>query len=371
MDVTSTKSSDTALLDVPVPPPHVESPRSRPTPSGTRWWIEVGAALLVAAAYLLGPRSEPAPEVVRRAESNSWSLVELEQRLHLDVEASVQRLVSDAGLLVPVNWLYGTLHFVVTAFVLVHLYRVHPERYERWRTAFVISSVAAFLFQRWWPVAPPRLLLDDSGAPLLVDTLAEHSAPWTFHSGAMSEVANHYAAMPSMHAGWALFCAIALGIGRSRRTRALLLGYPALVTVVIMASGNHYLVDAFGGFAVIGLGLAVVSVGCAVAGRSAAESPDSPDERGAAERLPGALGGALQAVPAGDALRSVGHRGRRPGMATPSRCHTSCGAQLGGHLEGGPARVLVEDVDAKDHLASCHRSSCTREPHRSTPATAT
>ena len=225
---------------------------------GTRWWIEVGAALVVALAYVVGPRSEPGPDLIARADRSARTLHRFEGWLRIDIEAGVQRVVADAGLLVPVNWLYGTLHFVVTALVLVHLYRRRPGHYQRWRAAFVLTSVAAFLFARCWPVAPPRLVLDGAGAPLLVDTLAEHAAPWTFHSGAMSEVANQYAAMPSMHAGWALFCALALGIGRSLPVRAALLAYPALVTVVVMASGNHYLLDALGGFIVVGLGLAAV-----------------------------------------------------------------------------------------------------------------
>ncbi len=225
---------------------------------GTRWWIEVGAAVVVALAYLVGPRSVPGPDVVAGAEQRSWWLYRLEQGLHLDIELGLQAALDRVGLLVPVNWAYGTLHFAVTAAVLVHLYRRRPASYERWRTAFVVSSVAAFLLARRWPVAPPRLLVGTDGTPLLTDTLLEHSAPWTFHSGAMSEVANQYAAMPSMHAGWALFCALALGCGRSARARALLLLYPLMVTVVIMASGNHFLVDAFGGFAVVGLGIAVV-----------------------------------------------------------------------------------------------------------------
>ena len=224
-------------------------------PPGTRWWVEVGAALSVALFYLLGPRSTPGAEVMERAEANAWSVLELERALHLDIEGGVQHLVTDLGLVVPVNWVYGTLHFVVTLAALVHLYRAHPARYSRWRTAFVAASVTAFLCHRWWPVAPPRLLADTDGAPVLVDTLLEHSAPWTFHSGAISEVANQYAAMPSMHAGWALFCALAFGIGRPRRTRLALLAYPAAITVVIMASGNHFLLDAVGGFVVVGAAL--------------------------------------------------------------------------------------------------------------------
>jgi hypothetical protein len=63
-----------------------------------------------------------------------------------------------------------------------------------------------------------------------------------------------------MHAGWALFCAIALGVGRAPRARVALLAYPALITAVVIGSGNHFVLDAIAGFAVVGLGFASVAM---------------------------------------------------------------------------------------------------------------
>ncbi len=268
---------------------------------GTTWWVELGAAAAVALAYLCGPRSAPSADLVAAAEANGRAVWELEQRLGLDVEPLVQHAALLAGVPGALNWLYGTLHFAVTAVTLVLVFRRHPRRYQCWRAGFVVSSLLAFGIYRLWPVAPPRLLPDGRGGTVLVDTLALHSTPWDFQSGPLSEVANHYAAMPSMHAGWALFCALALGLGRSRRARLALLGYPALTTVVIMATGNHFLLDALAGFAVValGMGLAVVGerwllrrVGTEAAEVRSASVARRPDQGGSGAGFAGAARGA-------------------------------------------------------------------------------
>jgi hypothetical protein len=238
---------------------HAQLASGRRVP-GTRWWIEIGAALAVGAAYLFGPRSAPSPALVERAHRNAGVVLRLEQAWGLDIEAGVQSVVTAWNLAPVSNWLYGTLHFVVTAATLCYLYRCRPQRYSTLRAVFVVASLLAFIIYRLVPVTPPRLLPGASGGTVLVDTLAEYAAPWTFESGAMSQVANQFAALPSMHAGWALFCAIALGIGRSGATRRALLAYPALVTLVVMGSGNHFFLDAVAGFAVVGLAFLLVAV---------------------------------------------------------------------------------------------------------------
>ncbi len=228
---------------------------------GTTWWVELSAVAVVVAVYLASPPSSPSAQLVAEAERNGLAVLRLQEHLGIDVERSVQAAALSLGLPSALNWLYGTLHFAVTAMVFVHLFRRRPEHYQRWRAGFVIASVAAFAIYRLWPVAPPRLLPDGSGGTHLVDTLAAHPTPWDFQHGPMSEVANQYAAMPSMHAGWALFCALAFGLGRSRRVRIALLGYPLLTTLVIMATGNHFLLDAVAGFAVVGAGMAAATLG--------------------------------------------------------------------------------------------------------------
>ncbi len=232
-------------------------PAAAPT-RNVLWQIELLAAAIVALVYLLAPRSQPSAELVRTAEDRGRALFELERAWGLDVEAGLQDLVGALHLQVPANWLYGSLHFVVTAFAFVSLLRRRPALYARWRTAFVAASLVGFAVQTWWPVAPPRLVAGIDGTPLLADWLAQHPALWSFESGPISAVANHYSAMPSMHVGWAVLSAWALGVGRGTWGRRLAWSYPALVAVVVVVTGNHFLLDVLAGVLVAAAGLAVV-----------------------------------------------------------------------------------------------------------------
>jgi hypothetical protein len=69
-----------------------------------------------------------------------------------------------------------------------------------------------------------------------------------------------YCSGPSLHVGWALWCGWQLvRHGQHRITRWAGVAYPTLITVVVMATANHYLLDAVAGFAVIFF--AMVAVG--------------------------------------------------------------------------------------------------------------
>jgi membrane-associated phospholipid phosphatase len=74
--------------------------------------------------------------------------------------------------------------------------------------------------------------------------------------------------MPSVHCAWALFCACAL-VPRLRQTWAKVLAgcYPALTVTAIVLTGNHYFLDAVGGFTTLGIGY-VAARGITRAGRS-------------------------------------------------------------------------------------------------------
>jgi hypothetical protein len=234
----------------------------RPSGSRTTWWIEALAATVVAVVYLAAPRSAPSAATVGAAERRGAALFEWERSWGIAIEPALQSSVAAAGLEWLANWLYGSLHFIVTAAAFVLLLRLRPEAYPRWRTSFVVASVGAFAMHRWLPVAPPRLVPDGRGSTLMSDWLAQHPTPWSFESGPISEVANHYAALPSMHVGWAVLSAVAIGsASRGRWRTAVVLGYPLLVTLVVMATGNHYLVDALAGAATaVGALLVVRSV---------------------------------------------------------------------------------------------------------------
>ncbi len=267
------------------------APLARPVqrrPRSAVWWVEGLAAVAVAAVYLVAPPAVPSEATIRVAEHRGAALFEWEARWGLAIEPAVQSAVAAIHLEWLANWLYGSLHFALTAAAFVVLLRRRPTAYPRWRTAFVVASVGAFALHRWLPVAPPRLVPDGQGSTLMSDWLAQHSTLWSFESGPISEVANHYSAVPSMHVGWAVLSAVALASATSSRWRtAILVGYPVLVTVVVMATGNHFLVDALAGAAVALGALAGVRVAGDLArhfrerrGRDRREAPDrAPDDR--------------------------------------------------------------------------------------------
>jgi membrane-associated phospholipid phosphatase len=232
--------------------------RSRPA-----WWAELGAAIVVAAVYLTSSPAEPTPQLISEASARASWVHGLERSLGLDVGPGLQSAVADLGVQWVANVLYGSLHFVVTTLVFVVLYVRRPDRYERWRTAFVLCSVAAFVLQRLVPVAPPRLVEDVAGTALMDDWLAEHPALWDFEQGVISEAANHYAAMPSMHVGWATLSAVGLvwAFEQSGPVRVVAVLYPLLVAVVVVVTGNHFVLDALGGAVVAATGVIAVSAG--------------------------------------------------------------------------------------------------------------
>ena len=76
----------------------------------------------------------------------------------------------------------------------------------------------------------------------------------------MQEISNQYAAMPSLHIAWAVWCAVAAAfVVSSRGARVALIAYPCLTVFAIIVTGNHYWIDAVGGVIVLGAGYAVGS----------------------------------------------------------------------------------------------------------------
>jgi len=149
--------------------------------------------------------------------------------------------------------------------------------------------------------------------------------------------------MPSLHVAWAAWCAAAIVITTRSRWRHLAWAYPAATTLVVLASANHFLLDAAGGLAVTALGmLAAGPPARPAAGRRAPrQPPDAGTPRGtrgrpagdrpapartgsARRRRPSAAGHQMQAAaarrytaiecPAGSCARA-----RRPAPARPRR----------------------------------------------------
>jgi membrane-associated phospholipid phosphatase len=182
-------------------------------------------------------------------------VVGLERSLHLFLEANVQQGAHALpGLIGLLGIAYLTLHLAVTAGVLLWLHQRRPAAFPFARTTLLLASALALAGFLVYPTAPPRL----AGIGI-ADTVSNGHID--LNHGLVSSLYNPYAAVPSMHAGYALIVAvILLRHGRRRLVRALGALYPALVLLVIVATGNHFFFDAAAGALVVGLAAAAAAV---------------------------------------------------------------------------------------------------------------
>ena len=203
------------------------------------------------------------------AYANALRVIDVQKALGIFNEATVQSWFGELGSsLWAVNVYYGTLHFLVPVAVLVFLARRHPGAYPLWRTTILATTGLALVSFALFPLMPPRLLCDcpygvgpqaaADGLPVFVDTLAVHGGLWSFESQTMQAVSNQYAAMPSLHVAWALWCALALlPFLRSPWSRTLAALYPLMTIWAVIVTGNHFWLDAVGGAVVLAAGYGV------------------------------------------------------------------------------------------------------------------
>lgn len=204
---------------------------------------------------------------------NAERVISLERRLGLYHEQAIQHwFLAWPSLIRAFNLYYGSVHFIVPIVVLVLLFRRWPSDYRLWRNTLAATTALALVGFSLFPLMPPRLLCDcayGAGPGFhygFVDTLARFGGSWSFDSGAMKDVSNQYAAMPSLHVAWSLWCAAVL-VPRVRHgwSKALAVIYPVVTLLAVVVTANHYLLDAVGGAATLALGYLIAR---AVRGRA-------------------------------------------------------------------------------------------------------
>jgi hypothetical protein len=246
------------------------APRTRP-----RLWTQIALAAVFYGVYsytrnLFGSALVDSGQAPKHAFDNAMRVIDMEKFLGIFHEATIQSwFLGSAAFIRFWNIYYGTFHFVVTIFAFFWLYwRSPPERFTQWRNVLGFTTGLAIVGFSLFPLMPPRLLDDTGrygGAELAQehhvgpfgfhDTLAEVGGLWSFDSGAMAKISNQYAAMPSLHIGWSLWCTCALWpILRRRWARFLLVLYPLATLFCIVVTANHYFLDAVGGLVCLGLG---------------------------------------------------------------------------------------------------------------------
>ncbi|MFE9335250.1 bifunctional glycosyltransferase 87/phosphatase PAP2 family protein [Streptomyces sp. NPDC007063] len=260
--------------------PQPSGPLSRPNLMLELLLIRVG---YWAYSYVRGH----APDSRSLAEGHGHQILTAERFLHLDVEHGLNKLAART------EWLreagdtyYTTFHFLVPIVLLGFLYMRRVPQYRAARTALSFATLLGLAGFWLYPLAPPRLMpglgyIDTAHGP------QDLSDP---DFGALTQLSNQYAAMPSLHVGWSLWCAVVVFLlTRNRWLRALGALYPLLTTFVVMATANHYLLDAVGGVAVVAAGFygqrrlaRMRGAGKPTGDRAAGASADDPG-RGAAE----------------------------------------------------------------------------------------
>lgn len=238
--------------------PQTETPGTEVIPRiRLRWWTELPLILLIYACYTAGRLV--ARGDVSGAVDHGLALLRIEQVLHLNAEQPLNRLFTrEPWLGVPADFWYASLHYVVTPAVLVWLFRTRAELYRAARTWLMTSTFIGLIGFILVPTCPPRLLSGEHG---FTDTMAHYSSYgwWGAEASAprgMGGMTNQYAAMPSLHVGWALWCGLMLWrYGGTRLTKVLGVAYPLLTALVVMGTANHYLLDAVAGVATMGVGL--------------------------------------------------------------------------------------------------------------------
>jgi hypothetical protein len=189
------------------------------------------------------------------AHRHALEVAAIERWPHLLVEVDVQhaaRVIPGLPGLLGVAYL--TLHLTVTIAVLLWLHQRRPAAFPFVRNALLLASGLALVGFLVFPTAPPRL----AGIGV-VDTVS--NAHVDLNHGLVSSLYNPYGAVPSMHIGYALIVAASV-FRLSRRPLARVLAplYPPFVLLVVVATGNHFFLDAAAGALVAGLAATVAAL---------------------------------------------------------------------------------------------------------------
>jgi membrane-associated phospholipid phosphatase len=179
-------------------------------------------------------------------------IVNLQQSIGVNVEASVQAALHGTVAIWILNNLYLAAQLVVVPGTLFWLYRRDHALYVRLRNTVLATWLIAMPIYALFPVAPPRLA--DVG---LIDTITSGGGV-RLDSALTTSFYNPLAAVPSLHAGFALAVGVALAAAASRPWLKLLaLSWAPIIGLAVVATGNHFLFDIAAGVAVTVAGYVV------------------------------------------------------------------------------------------------------------------
>ena len=214
---------------------------------------ELAAVAAAALVYYLvrGAVSDRAEEAFQRARD----ILELEQRFWLDWESAIHEAILGSNALIDLaNGTYFWGHMPLLIVVAVWLWRSHRVVWRTFRNALLVSAAAGMVSYFLFPTAPPRLMPELG----YVDTLALRAAP-AYQAQEVGLFVNPYAALPSLHVGWALLAGLAVWQTSSHPLmRAFAVSIPLSQSWAVVATANHWTLDAFAGIGVCAIAWGIV-----------------------------------------------------------------------------------------------------------------
>jgi len=234
-------------------------------PAARGWRAAVFEMVIILSLYVAYSGSRMfASDALRPAQRRAAELLDIEDALHLSWEGAINQVfVVSRGLSLFGSFWYATAHYIVTAVVLLWLYRRGREVYTPARSALAVGTIIALVAYLLLPTAPPRLF----GGYADVLALTSGDGWWGGDASApkgLGGLTNQLAAFPSLHAGWALWVAIVLQrhapAGRGGQWMRVAGWLHAMVTgLVVVGTGNHWVADVLIGWLVILLGFKITS----------------------------------------------------------------------------------------------------------------
>lgn len=213
--------------------------------------------LVVVAAYYAWRLARGAVDGSTAASlAHARELILVERSLHGFIELDVQSWALSSGWPSDfASWMYGHVHFYGTLAAVLLVYFAHNRSFYFVRNMLFAAMAISLLGYALYPTAPPRFVpelgLSTSPAVTGNDAIRFSSEP----------LFNPYAAVPSMHVGFALILGLSLAaLSRRRLVRGLFVAYPLLITFVVVATGNHFWLDAAAGALVAALAFGAARV---------------------------------------------------------------------------------------------------------------
>ncbi|MEV7424538.1 bifunctional glycosyltransferase 87/phosphatase PAP2 family protein [Streptomyces sp. NPDC091212] len=189
------------------------------------------------------------------AEKHARQIHSIEQALGIDIEHWVNHTVVNLKWAESFfNFYYTSFHFVIPLAILGVLYARRPADYRWARSSLAFATVLALVGFWFYPLAPPRLMPELG----FIDTVHGPQDLTNPDYGALTALTNQYAAMPSLHFGWSLWCGVVIVVLAPKLWMKLLgLLHPLFTICAIVATANHWVLDAVGGATVVGAGFAL------------------------------------------------------------------------------------------------------------------